>query len=181
MPTYHATLRSLRQSPRKVRLLAQAIEGLSMPEAEARLSASVRAPATPLLKLLRSACANAAVKDQIGSVDLLVKHVRVDGGAVLKRFHPRAFGRAAPIRRRSSHITVLLVGRDGAKKGALGPRLPTAEPAGVKPAQEAALRDVGSKGAPSTAGEQQKVQKKIEPKAAQRSFIRRFFQRKSGM
>ncbi len=172
MSSYHATLRSLRQSPRKVRLLSDALVGLSVPEAQARLAATRKASATPLAKLLRSAAANAAAKDQIAQDDLSVKSVRVDGGAVLKRFHPRAFGRAAPIRRRSSHISVELLAKEGAKK-MIAPKAAAA----VSQPKPEAVKTTTSQAATS----EPKVQKKIESKVAKQGFMRRFFQRKSGM
>lgn len=172
MPEYHATLRSLRQSPRKVRVLSDALVGLPVLEAEARLLATVRAASTPLLKLLRSAAANALDRDQIAVEDLSIRSVRVDAGTMLKRFRPRAFGRGAPIRRRFSHISFLLVAPEGAKRQ----KVPSAAEAKSEGAQREA-----PEATPEASGNQPKVQKKIEPKAVSQGFMRRFFQRKSGM
>ncbi len=182
MLSYHATLRSLRQSPRKVRLLSNALVGLSVPEAQARLSATVRAASTPLGKLLHSAAANALDRDQIAPEALSIASLRVDAGTVLKRFHPRAFGRGAPIRRRSSHISVFLVAPESAKGQAKQSASIVQSPAVPVGMTDEKKSDATAKSAPpeGSAG-QPKVQKKIEPKTASQGFMRRLFQRKSGM
>lgn len=104
----HASLRSLRMSPRKVRLVVDAIRGLSALSAETRLSFIKKDAAEPVLKLLRSAMANAEHNFQLNRADLMVKMIVADGGPTLKRFRPRAFGRGAPIRKRTTHISLIL-------------------------------------------------------------------------
>ena len=94
-------------SPRKVRLLADLIRGKAVTSALAQLSVSPKAATTPLEKLLQSAVANAKSK-QASVEKLFVKSITVDGGPMLKRMRPRAFGRGAPIRKRTSHITIVL-------------------------------------------------------------------------
>ena len=101
-----ASLRSLRVAPQKVRLVADLIRGKQVEEALNILLFTSKRSAKPLEKLLRSAVANA---DQTGGVDvdhLYVGTVLVDGGPTLKRFRPRAMGRAAPILKRTSHVTI---------------------------------------------------------------------------
>lgn len=105
-----AIARYIKISPRKVRLLVDLIRGKSTAEAEVQLRVSAKAAKAPLLKLLRSAVTNAENKN-MNSERLYVKEVTVDGGPVLKRFRARAFGRAAPIRKRTSHITIILAER----------------------------------------------------------------------
>lgn len=102
-----ATARYLRISPRKARLLADLIRGRSVEDAEIRLQFSEKQARLPIRKLLRSAVANAKGK-KLEDKRLYVKKITVDGGAILHRFAPRAFGRAAPIRKRTSHITIIL-------------------------------------------------------------------------
>ena len=80
------------------------------------LKFSNKRTAHPIAKLIASAAANAE-KQGADTRTLFVKHVTVDKGIVAKRFMPRAFGRAAPIRHRMSHVTVTLGNRDGAKEG----------------------------------------------------------------
>lgn len=103
-----AYLRHLRMAPRKVRLVADAVRGLTVQTAEVRLSFMKQQAAMPVLKLLRSAMANARHNFHLDPQTLSLKTITVDGGATLKRSRPRAFGRAAPIRKRTSHITIIL-------------------------------------------------------------------------
>jgi len=105
-----AKLRNLRMSPRKVRLLIDLVRGLSVDKALHQLQFSKRAAARPVRKLIESAVANAAHNDQMDPSTLVVKTAFVDGGAILYRWMPRAFGRATKIRKRTSHITVILEG-----------------------------------------------------------------------
>lgn len=108
MKIQRAQLNYLRMAPRKVRLVANLIKGLPVGEAEALLSLHPRKPAEPLTKLLRGAIANAKNNQQLDSNRLFVKEIRVDQGPMLKRFIPRAMGRATPIQKKSSHITLIL-------------------------------------------------------------------------
>lgn len=105
-----AKARFVRIAPRKLRILANLIARKNMELAERELSAQPKRAAHPLLKLLRSAKANAAHNAKVpAGTPLVIEEIRVDGGRVLKRFMPRAFGRAAPIRKRTSHITLVLI------------------------------------------------------------------------
>ncbi len=111
----HANLRHLRMSPRKVRLVVNTVRGLSIAAAETRLTFLPKLAAQPVLKLLRSAVANAEHNFKLDKKDLYVRHIVADGGPTLKRFQPRAFGRAAPIRKRTTHITLILSTKGDAK------------------------------------------------------------------
>lgn len=102
-----AIARYIRMSPRKVRLLADLIRGKTVVDAEVQLQMALKTSKGPLLKLLQSALANAKGK-KMEEAKLYVKSITVDGGPTLKRFRARAFGRAAPIRKRTSHITLVL-------------------------------------------------------------------------
>jgi len=103
-----AKLNSLRIAPRKVRLVADLIRRLPVIEADRQLVFLNKAAAKPLLKLLRSAIANADHNFKLSKENLWIKFLTVDGGATIKRFRPRAHGSAAPIRKRTSHITLKL-------------------------------------------------------------------------
>jgi large subunit ribosomal protein L22 len=104
-----ARLRYLRIAPRKVRLVGALVTGLRVDEAEAQLMHERRRPAKPLLKLLRSAVADAKdSKKKLEPDRLYVESVRVDGGPMLKRFLPRARGMATPIHKKMSHVTLVL-------------------------------------------------------------------------
>ena len=102
-----AILKNYRQSPRKVRLVADVVRGKKVNDAIAELQFVDKRAAGPFEKVIRSAAANAA---QAGAnvSHLIVKHVSVDKGVTQKRFMPRARGSAARINKRSSHITVEL-------------------------------------------------------------------------
>jgi len=103
-----AQLNYLRIAPRKVRMIANLLKGLPVNEAEAQLLLQRRRPAKPLLKLLRSAAANAAHNSRLNSEKLYVESVRVDQGPMLKRVLPRARGMATPIQKKMSHVTLVL-------------------------------------------------------------------------
>lgn len=104
----HASLRFLRMSPRKVRLVVDAVRGMNVVAAETKLTFLPKLAAQPVQKLLRSAIANAENNFHLKKEDLFIKTIVADGGPTLKRFAPRAFGRAAPIRKRTTHITLVL-------------------------------------------------------------------------
>ena len=105
-----ATLRYARISPRKVRVVAKLIRGKPVDDAVNTLMFTQRGPAPLLKKLLISAIANAEEKSE-GTLDtdsLLVKEVAVDQGPTLKRWRPRAMGRATRINKKTSHIRIVL-------------------------------------------------------------------------
>jgi len=103
-----AYLRYLRIAPRKVRLVADSVKGKTIRKAEAALRFSTRRPATHIRKLLNSAVSNAKHNFNKDKDKLFIKDIRVDSGPTLKRFMPRARGRSAEIKKRSSHITIML-------------------------------------------------------------------------
>jgi large subunit ribosomal protein L22 len=96
-------------APRKVRLVADHVRGMQVGPALALLKYTPNAAAKPLAKLLRSAVANAEQKGGRVDVDaLFVKTLTVDGGPKMRRFMPRAMGRAFKIEKRTSHVYVEL-------------------------------------------------------------------------
>lgn len=103
-----AQLRFLRMSPRKLRLVADTIRGRSVTHSLSVLSVLNKKGAGHLLKLLQSAVANAKHNHQMELNDLRVSSITVDGGPVLKRFMPKAHGRATPVRERTSHVKLSL-------------------------------------------------------------------------
>ncbi len=103
-----AKLRNVRLSPRKARLVVDMVRGKGIQEAMNILQFSPQKTAPILSKLLKSAVANAEQKGVSDVDQLFVKTVMVDQGPVLKRFLPRAQGRASRIRKPTSHITVVL-------------------------------------------------------------------------
>lgn len=109
-----ATLRNLRISPRKVRLLVDLIRGMNVNEAMMQLSFSAKEAARPVRKLLASGMANAAHNHGADVKTLTIVKAFVDGGAMMYRYTPRAQGRATPVRHRTSHITLVLQGEGSA-------------------------------------------------------------------
>ncbi len=108
MPEIKANLRYFRLSPRKVRLAANLIAGLKTDAALKQLMFSRKRSASAIAKLLKSAISNAKNNFKLDPANLYVKEIRVDEGPVLKRYMPRARGRAAIIKKRSSHISLVL-------------------------------------------------------------------------
>ena len=106
-----ATLRWLRMSPRKVRLVVDTIRGEDVEKALNVLHFSPKAAAKPLQKLLQSAVANAEGKGDLDLDKLYIYKAIVDEGSTWRRFRPRAQGRATRIRKRTSHITLELAER----------------------------------------------------------------------
>lgn len=102
-----AILKNYRQSPRKVRLLADVVRGKKVTDALNALQFVEKRASDPFAKVIRSAVANATTAGADAS-QLIVKKVSVDKGVTLKRFMPRARGSASRINKRSSHITVEL-------------------------------------------------------------------------
>ena len=110
MTEINAQLNYLRIAPRKVRLVADLLRGLPVTSAESELRFITKRASLPISKLLNSAIANAKSNSAFHGTkdDLYIKTIKVDGGPVLKRSMPRARGRAFPIRKETSHITLIL-------------------------------------------------------------------------
>lgn len=102
-----ALLSNYRQSPRKVRLLADLVRGKRVAEAMTLLSFADKRAAGPFLKVLESAVANAKAQGK-DVAKLFVATVAVDKATTLRRFMPRARGSASPIKKHSSHIAITL-------------------------------------------------------------------------
>jgi ribosomal protein L22 len=111
-PVYvRAQAKYVRSSPRKARLVIDHIRGKSVDEARAILVHTPRAAAEPVLKVLESAVANAEHNHELLPEELRVFQAFVDEGPTIKRYRPRALGRATRIRKRTSHITINLTNR----------------------------------------------------------------------
>ena len=103
-----AIARYIRISSRKVKIVIDLIRGKSVKEAEAILRSTPKAATEPVLKLLNSAVANAENNLELNRDDLYVAEVYANQGPTLMRYRPRAHGRASRIRKRTSHITIVL-------------------------------------------------------------------------
>ena len=103
-----AYLKNYRQSPRKVRLIADLLRGKSVSEARIVLGSTTKRSVEPLRKLLESAVANAKHKGNADPNLLSVKNISVNGGTPMKRFRPVSRGSAHPLKKRTSHILIEL-------------------------------------------------------------------------
>jgi large subunit ribosomal protein L22 len=111
-PVVNARARFVRVAPRKARLVADQVRGLPLEDALPLLRFSTRSAAQDIRKLLESAAANAEANHDLVADDLLIKDIHVDEGPTLRRYRPRALGRATRINKRTSHIAVALTPED---------------------------------------------------------------------
>ncbi|MDP3975132.1 MAG: 50S ribosomal protein L22 [Candidatus Jorgensenbacteria bacterium] len=182
MPTEaKAQLRYLHHTPRKTRAVVDVIRGLSVAEAEAQLLLIPRKAATPLLKLLRSASANArAVLKQEPST-LFIKEIRVDQGPKSTRWMPRARGAMSPIEKKTSHVTIVL----GVMEHQVPSRFVVNRP--TKKQREDTKKEKahahahahGEKKPEPEKKEQEREESKEKGRAGVRGFMKRVFRRKA--
>ena len=107
-PVVKASARYVRIAPRKARLIADQVRGLHIEKARALLQFSPRGAAEDIHKLIDSAAANAENNHDLIADEMKISSITVDEGPTLRRFRPRALGRATPINKRTSHIAVAL-------------------------------------------------------------------------
>ncbi len=103
-----ASSRYVRVAPRKARLIADQVRGLHIDEARALLEFSPRGAAGDIHKLIEAAAANAENNHDLVADEMRIAEITVDEGPTLRRFRPRALGRASRINKRTSHIAVAL-------------------------------------------------------------------------
>ena len=103
-----ARLRNLRIAPRKVRLVADLIRGKNVPEARSLLQFAIKRGALPVSNLLHSAVTSAKNQFEVEEQNLFITKITVDEGRKLKRWDPRSRGRAYPIQKKTSHVTMVL-------------------------------------------------------------------------
>jgi ribosomal protein L22 len=111
-PVVNASARFVRLAPRKARLVADQVRGLPIDDAIALLRFSTRGAARDIRKLIESAAANAEANHDLVADDLMIKDIHVNEGPTLRRYRPRALGRATRINKRTSHIAVALTPED---------------------------------------------------------------------
>lgn len=167
------TLRYLRIAPRKVRLVAHMLKGLRLNEAQAQLALHPRRAASPLAKLLFSALA-AATGKKLHADKLAIKDIRVDKGPMLKRWIPRAQGRATPIQRHTSHIVVTLAEcqEESASRFVISH-------AKAKLKKEERARKRSSQGSKKGSDKEHESKKEGKAEASEKGFSKRMFRRKS--
>ena len=103
-----ASARYVRIAPRKARLIADQVRGMHIEQARSLLEFSPRGAAEEIRKLIDSAAANAENNHDLIGDEMRIAEITVDEGPTLKRYRPRAQGRATPIHKRTSHIAVAL-------------------------------------------------------------------------
>jgi ribosomal protein L22 len=108
LPVVRASAKYVRVAPRKARLIADQVRGMHIEQARALLEFSPRGAAEDIQKLINSAAANAENNHDLVGDEMRITTITVDEGPTLRRFRPRALGRATPINKRTSHITVAL-------------------------------------------------------------------------
>ncbi len=158
-------------SPRKVRVVVDAVKKFSAVEALEKLSFVPRRAAQPLIKLLKSAIANAEHNFALLPEGLRIAVFKVDGGPVLKRFRPGSKGRVAPIAKRTAHVTVVL---EGERRLIAKPVKETKETVAktIEAGKEKAdVRSLEARKAP--------VLKSKPPVPKGQGFVRRIFRRKT--
>lgn len=164
-----AKLNYLRIAPRKVRLVADLLSGLSANEAEAQLLLLRKRAVPPILKLLRSAVANAKNNRKLDAEKLYIESVRVDQGPMLKRYLPRARGSASPIQKKMSHVTLVLTEKTELK----APRFKIVVPKKAKLPPGMSKKSSAKREKPQT-------EKKEATKQQKPGFFKRIFSRKAG-
>jgi ribosomal protein L22 len=103
-----ASSRYVRLAPRKARLIADQVRGMHIEQARALLAFSPRGAAEDISKLIESAAANAENNHDLVADEMLISEITVDEGPTLRRYRPRALGRASRINKRTCHIAVAL-------------------------------------------------------------------------
>lgn len=154
-------------APRKVRSVGDLVKGLSVNDAEAQLLIQTRRPAKAILKLLRSAVANAKTNKKLTADHLFVESVRVDGGPMLKRVLPRARGSASPIQKKMSHVTITLGVNENLKS-----KYTIVTPKKTKLPQVTSTKKVKDKRNPK------EEENQVEAKKPKQSFWKRTFNRR---
>lgn len=142
-----AKARFIHMSPRKARLVTDLLKGLNVNEAITQLKFINKRAAEPVLKLIDSAIANATHNFNLEKNNLYIKEIRVDQGPTLKRWTPKAYGRVAPIRKKSSHISLILdeIVAKKAKAGKKTPKIAAPVTYTQKPKEEEIAQPVSSK------------------------------------
>jgi len=157
-----AVLKNIGSSPKKLRLIADAIRGKGVDEAMSILQFMQKGGAPTLLKLLKSAIANAGNNHDLRADDLYIAKITIDGGATMKRFMARARGRACRIRKRTSHAVIVLRERFSMAKFAVAEK--TAEPAKKTTAKKTAAKPAAAKKTTAAKAEKPAVAKKTTKK-----------------
>jgi large subunit ribosomal protein L22 len=136
-----ANVKYVRMSPRKVRLVLDVIRKMPVEQAQAQLNHIGKKAAEPIAKLVNSAIANAENNFNLKKSNLFIKEIKAGEGPKLKRWMPRAFGRATLIRKRTSHIDIVLAEiTDSGIKGAKKTKIEAPIKLGAKPKDDEGVK-----------------------------------------
>ncbi|MCK5211574.1 50S ribosomal protein L22 [Candidatus Parcubacteria bacterium] len=190
-----AKAKYVRMSPRKMRAVADAIRGLSILKAKDQLTFINKLAVRPVSKLIASAIASAEHNFEIEEKNLYIKEIRVNEGPTLKRWKPRARGRATPIRKRTSHVDLILAELvESGKKGPKKQKIEEPLKLGTKPkeAEGVKVSDKDDKEKSEEKSTDDKGKKIIDPRGqgkgkntmvegkGRKGFVDKMFRRKSG-
>ena len=197
-----AKAKHIKISPRKVRLVIDAIRGLNIEKAIDQLKFIKKQAAKPIEKLINSATSNAENNFELEKNNLFIKEVRVDEGPTLHRWRPRARGRATPIRKRTSHVTLVLAELvESGKKEAKKQKIEAPVKLDSKPKEDEGVKvkskDGGEKGTQKALNDTEDTEKEkgkqiVDPRGegkgkhtkveggGRKGFGSKFFRRKSG-
>jgi large subunit ribosomal protein L22 len=187
-----AQAKYIRMSPRKVRLLTNLVRGKTVAAALDQLVFAGKMASLPVRKVIASAVANAKHNFDIAESNLYIKEIRVDQGKTLKRWLPRAHGRATPLNKRTCHINVILaeIKDSGVKKGRkteaetpLKLGVTPAKKDGVKVEDKPITKPVESadeKNKPIIDPRREGRQEHVPAEGKKKGFTSKFFNRKSG-
>ena len=171
-----ASLKHLRMSPTKVRLVANLVRGMEVEKALDQMRFSAKWASKPLTKLVQSAIANAVNNFGLDKDNLKILEIRVDAGVTLKRSMPRAHGRATAIRKRGAHVDLVLAEiKDSGKKEAKKVKIeaPVKMENLTKEKPETVAKD-------DKAAEAHGANSNVEAEGHNKGFSSRVFRRKSG-
>lgn len=194
-----AKVKYVRMSPRKTRLVADLIRGLNIEKALDQLQFMNKLAVKPMLKLINSAIANAENNFELDKTNLFIKELRVSEGPTLKRWKPRARGRATPIRKRTSHIDIVLGELvDSGKTKAKKQKIEAPVKLGAKAKEDEGVKtgkkdqEIKDKKKKTEVEEKEQDKKVVDPRSegrghntkvegkSQKGFANKIFRRKSG-
>lgn len=187
-----AKLNNLKISAKKVRLVAALVRKLPVERAMDQIKFIGKLSARPISKLIKSAVANAEHNFNLEKSNLFIKEIKVDEGKPLKRWMPKAHGRATVLKKHSCHITLILAEiKDSGVKQAKTAKLEAPVKLGAKPKEDEGVKvSKSEKAAPEdTKEEKGKLEPTVKPEGrrghgkiegGKKGFVGKLFQRKSG-
>lgn len=175
-----AKLNYLHISPRKVRAVVGVVKKLKVQDALNQLRFVPNKASAPLFKLVKSAIANAENNFSLESSSLKIAEFKVDGGPVFKRFRPGSRGRASPLKKKTSHVTLVLEGQRAAHPTGSGQGAAARKSAEEKtePIKESAAGEVKAPKAEKEIRREDSFKPKNVP-VKKTGFVKKMFQRKS--